>query len=408
MPEFLWTCSRCAAEFAPAEITYTCPRCLDGRLSMKTRAGTASVRTEVPTMWRYRDLLPLDYTPAVRHVATALPVGWTPLQHAARLGAEVGVSGLWLKNEAANPTGALKDRASSLVVAAAAQRGERVIATASSGNAAASLAGVAAAAGARCVTFVPRGTPPAKITQLCVLGATVVVVAGDYDDAVRLCWQACTEWGWYCRGTGVNPFTAEGKKTVALEVAEQLGWRVPDAVVVPVGDGNIITGVHRGFADALAAGWTDRMPRLIGVQAATACAVAAAWRRGVADPSAGRADTVADGISVGLPQDGFRALEAVRDTGGVYTTVSDEEILAAVHLTARTTGVFPEPSSAAAVAALPGLLAGGHLAAGDLVVIINTGSGLKAVDRVAGLGTPARHCPPTLDALADLLAPQPV
>ncbi|SES35030.1 L-threonine synthase [Lentzea xinjiangensis] len=409
MPGFVWSCARCAATFPPGGVTYTCPRCGDGRLGMAlspASAASARVRTDVPTMWRYADLLPLADSPEVRRVATALPVGWTPLHAVPRLGAETGVADLWLKNDAANPTGALKDRASSLVVAAALVRGEQVVATASSGNAAASLAGVAAATGITCVTFVPTGTPPAKIAQLSVLGARVVVVSGSYEDAVALCWSACVEWGWYCRSTGVNPFTAEGKKTVALEICEQLGWSVPDAVVVPVGDGNIITGVHRGFADALAAGWISRLPRLIGVQAAGASVLAEAWRTGedapVVVPGRG-AGTIADGIAVADPQDALRALAAVRTTGGTMTTVTEEEILVAVHRTSATTGVFPEPSSATAVAALPALLADGHLAAGERVVLINTGSGLKAVDRVAGAGTPVLRCAPSLRELSSVL-----
>lgn len=410
MPQFDWMCTRCAGTFPPDAVTYTCPGCGDGRLGMaisSAAARSARVRTAVPTMWRYRDLLPVDQTPGVDRVAAALPVGWTPLHPVPRLGIEVGLADLWLKNEAANPTGALKDRASSLVVAVAATRGEQVVATASSGNAAASLAGVAAATGTICVTFVPAGTPAAKIAQLSVLGARVVVVAGSYDDAVSLCWAACVEWGWYCRSTGVNPFTAEGKKTVAFEICEQLGWTTPDAVVVPVGDGNIITGVYRGLIDAVAAGWVSRMPRLVGVQAEGADAIAAAWRCGAptAAPALGRtADTVADGIAVGDPQDAFRALAAVRATGGTMVTVSDEEILAAVHLTARMSGVFAEPSSAAAVAALPGLLATGLLDPGERVVVLNTGTGLKAVDRIAGTGTPVLRSAPSLSALSSVLS----
>jgi threonine synthase len=408
--EFVWSCTRCTASFPPAEVTYTCPGCGDGRLGMllsPSSARSARVRTVDPTMWRYRDLLPVTDSPEVDRVATALPVGWTPLHPVPRLGAEVGVADLWLKNEAANPTGALKDRASSLVVAAAAVRGERVVATASSGNAAASLAGVAAATGVACVTFVPAGTPPAKIAQLSVLGATVVVVSGTYDDAVALCWSACVEWGWYCRSTGVNPFTAEGKKTAALEVCEQLGWSVPDAVVVPVGDGNIISGLYRGFTDAVTAGWVSEVPRLIGVQAAGAPALTEAWRAGAVTPFPGLGTelaTVADGIAVGDPQDAFRALSAVRATGGTMVAVTDDRILAAVHRVAATSGVFPEPSSAAAVAALPDLLATGDLDPAERVVVLNTGTGLKAVDRLTDVGTPVRHSAPSLRALSSVLA----
>lgn len=414
MEHFSWRCSVCATDYLPREAMYTCRECpQEGRLDLVVDYGLAgrgrpcveTVGGHPNTMWRYRCLLPVTAQQlAATGLADRLPIGWTPLQPADRLGQQLGMPRLRIKNEASNLTGSLKDRASALVAQAASTLGVQTVATASSGNAAAALAGITAAVGLRTITFVPHRTPPAKIAQLQVFGANVVVVQGDYDTAVGLCWQACREWGWYCRTTAVNPFTTEGKKTAALEILEQSGWCAPDAVVVSVGDGNIITGLHRGFLDAYQMGWVDSVPRLIGVQAATACAVYRAWREGQHDVRPGTADTVADGIAVGSPQDGFRALRAVRETGGVMVTVTDEEIRRAMVTVARGSGVFAEPAGAAAFAALPALVAMGALRASDDVVVVNTGTGLKAAELVPQLlPAPSAVVAPRLEELAHAL-----
>jgi threonine synthase len=331
------------------------------------------------TLWRYASLLPVDPDgEGVRRLRDRYSVGGTPMHRADRLARDLGVRELWIKDEAANPTGALKDRASVVAVADALDLGRSVVATASSGNAAAALAGASAAAGLDCVVFVPAGTPAPKVAQIRRFGARVLLVDGGYDAAVRLSMAACARWGWYCRNTAVNPCTAEGKKTAALEIVERLGWTAPDALVVPVGDGNIIVGLYRGLYDARAMGWIDRMPRLIGVQAAAASALHRAWSSGAEDVAPAPARTSADSINVGEPQDGFRALAAVRDSGGLLTTVDEDEIGPAIDRLAAASGVYPEPASAVGAAALPGLVARGELGPGDRVVLVNTGSGLKA------------------------------
>ncbi|MDX3229597.1 threonine synthase [Streptomyces sp. ME19-01-6] len=334
------------------------------------------VDAEAPSMWRYRRLLPvggLEPGPTDRLGR----IGWTPLTELPRLAARLGMRSLMLKDEGRNLTGSLKDRASALVVAKAREIGESVIVTASTGNAAAALAGCCAVVGLRCLVFVPQGMPEAKMAQLRAYGAVVVEARGDYGAAVELCYRVARRKGWYCRSTAYNPYTAEGKKTAALEIAEQLGWRAPDAVLVPVGDGNILTGLHRGFSDALAMGWIDRIPRLIGVQSTAAPALFDAWRRGDREAEATPAHSRAESINVESPQDGLRALRAVRETGGCFTAVSDEHTMAAVNLLARLGGVFAEPASATTVAALPGLLETGRLRRGESTVLINTGTGLK-------------------------------
>jgi threonine synthase len=323
------------------------------------------------SMWRYTELLP-----AGQVARPSLPVGWTPLYQPERLATRVGIANLYLKNETVNPTGSLKDRASALVTAVALEAGEQVVVTASSGNAAAALAAMTAASGLRCVVFVPAATPVTKLGQIEAYGACLIRVDGDYDTTVELSRAAADKWGWYCRNTAVNPYTAEGKKTAALEIVEQLGWQSPDVVVVPVGDGNILTGLSRGFADAHALGWIDRLPRLIGVQSSAAPALWHTWADGQEWSSA---VSTADSINVGKPQDRARAVVAVRDTGGAFVLVEEDSLTNAVGQLARDTGVLAEPASASVVAALPRLLTDGVIDRSERVVLVCTGSGLKTI-----------------------------
>jgi threonine synthase len=231
------------------------------------------------------------------------------------------------------------------------------------------------------VIFVPKSAPPAKIAQLLVFGAKVLLVDGTYDDAFDLCLQTADHYGWYNRNTGFNPYMSEGKKTVSYEIAEQLGWQAPDVVLVSVGDGCIIGGVHKGFKDLLALGWIERMPRLIGVQAEGSNYLAEAWANGedvLAKPAI-TAQTVADSISAGLPRDRLKAMTAVTTTNGAFVTVSDDEILAAIPALARGCGVFAEPAGAAAYAGLVKAIAQKLIEPTERVVVINTGNGLKDV-----------------------------
>jgi threonine synthase len=282
-----------------------------------------------------------------------------------------------VKDEGLNPTGSLKDRASGLAVAKAREFGAAVLACASTGNAASSLAGNAASAGLSTCIFVPARAPAPKLAQLVMYGARVFAVEGSYHDAYLLSEQAINHFGWYNRNAARNPYLIEGKKTVSFEIAEQLGWSVPDWVVVSVGDGCTIAGVGKGFADLERCGVTDRSPRLAGVQAEGCAPLARAWASGRPwQPEPGES-TIADSIAVGTPRNPDKALRAVQATGGVFTTVSDEEITGAMRLLAKTTGVFAEPSAAAALAGLVRLVAEGTVSRRDTVAVINTGNGLK-------------------------------
>jgi threonine synthase len=289
-----------------------------------------------------------------------------------------------------------------VVVARARQIGAQVVVTASTGNAGAALAGMAAAVGQKAVIFAPRSAPPAKIAQLLIYGAQVLLVDGNYDQAFDLSIQAAQEFGWYCRNTGYNPFTLEGKKTAAFEIWEGvLSGQVferPLAIFVSVGDGNIISGLHKGFKDLEALGWLEQMPRLYGVQAEGSAAIANAFRAGTETIIPVSADTLADSISVDLPRDGVRAVRAPRQTGGAYLTVSDAGILAAIAALGNA-GIFAEPAGAAAYAGLLKAVGQGLIGPEDEVLVFNTGSGLKDVRAAMQAAGTAPVIEPTLQAV---------
>jgi len=255
------------------------------------------------------------------------------------------------------------------------------------------------------VIFVPKSAPQAKIAQLLVYGATVLLVDGTYDEAFELCLEAAPEFGWYNRNTAYNPYMSEGKKTVVYEVCEQLGnweigrlgkWVAPDVVMVPVGDGCIIGGVHKGFKDLLALGWIDHMPRIIGVQAAGSSPLVDAWERGLEgwEMEPVEAHSVADSIVAGLPRDRIKALRAARGSGGAFLRVTDDEIVAAIPALARGVGVFAEPAAAAAYAGLVKAVEQDLVGADDRVVVLSTGSGLKDIKTaMASVGEPAVVAP---------------
>jgi threonine synthase len=321
------------------------------------------------------------------------------------------MSNLFVKDDGRNPSGSLKDRASAIAVARAQEKGIPIVATASTGNAAAALAGQCAAAGQSNVIFVPKTAPQAKIAQLLIYGATVLAVDGSYDQAFDLCMEACAEFGWYNRNTGYNPYMTEGKKTVAFEIAEGLArdegrgalFAAPGAVFVSVGDGCIIGGVHKGFRDLLTLGWIDHMPRIYGVQSTRSAALYNAWRSGQEIPDMFPATTRADSISVDSPRDPVKALNAVRQTNGAYIAVEDETILAAMAPMARLGAVFAEPAGAAALAGLIQARQEQMISDDETVVIINTGNGLKDVPAAIQVTGGTTVIEPTLDAVRQAL-----
>jgi threonine synthase len=406
-----YACSICGKRYTPQEVTYTCPDdggnlnvLLDWEQIKADWSPAQIAKSRDWSIWRYLPLLPVD-DPGCWGTPLR-SVGWTPIYDTAPLAAEVGVRKLWLKDDGRNPTASFKDRASAVAVARAREIGAQVVITASTGNAGAALAGMAAAAGVQAIILAPKSAPPAKIAQLLIFGARVILVDGTYDDAFDLSLSAAAEFDWYCRNTGYNPFTAEGKKTAAFEIAEQLSnaervdrWHVPDAVLVSVGDGNIISGIHKGFKDLYELGWIERVPRIFGIQSTGSAAITNAYRAGTEQIEPVQADTLADSISVDRPRDGVRALRAATETGGAYLAVPDDSILDAIAELGSRVGLFAEPAGATPYAGLKAACEAGLLGANDEVLVVITGSGLKDVRAAMQAAGEASVIEPTLDAL---------
>jgi threonine synthase len=407
-----YRCSICEAEYTASESIYVCPRDggnLDVILDLDAiRQGSffaTPPNARELSLWRYLPLLPVADPGAMGTPLRA--AGWTPLYAPPLLSRQLGLPKLWVKDEGRNPTASFKDRASAVVVARAKEIKAPVIVTASTGNAGAALAGMAAAAGMQAVIFAPQTAPPAKVAQLLVYGAQVILVDGNYDAAFDLTIQAAQEYGWYCRNTGYNPFTIEGKKTAAYEIWEGLAPALTGAqrrlcVFVSVGDGNIISGIHKGFKELHALGWMEHMPRLFGVQAHGSAAIANAWEAGSETIHPVSAQTLADSISVDLPRDGVRAVRAAAQTAGAYVKVNDEEILKAIPALGSA-GIFAEPAGATAYAGLVSALEQGLIGPEDPVLVLNTGSGLKDVKAAMQSVHPAPVIEPTMEALRKLL-----
>lgn len=362
-----------------------------------TRESLAADRE--PSLWRYAPLLPVN---SRAHVAR-LGVGGTPLLEAPSLARALGLASLQLKDETRHPSASFKDRAGAVALAVAHERNETRVAGASTGNAASSLACLAARTGMKTTIFLPQSAPQAKVAQILLFGATVIAVRGTYDQAFELCLQACREYGWYNRNTGFNPFTREGKKTVSFEIAEQRQWKMPDWVVVPVGDGNILSGVWKGFDELRALGLIDRAPKLLAAQAQGSNSVTLAVEGdGVIRTVSGA--TLADSISVSLPRDGEAAVKAVRESQGRALAVPDEDILEAMRLTARTEGVFAEPAAATSIACLKRAVERGLIGSQASVVALITGSGLKDVASAMKAAGAPHVIDPDLSAVKRLLA----
>ncbi len=368
------------------EVRLQCPSCArQQETGGVTRGVLEVVLDELPTRWPLASPASAAFLTAFLPLTSPdslapIPVGATPLLAVPELRRRLGLPQVWVKDDTRNPSGSTKDRASLLVVAKAREYGCDTIAAASTGNAATALAAIAAAAGVRAVTFVPRTTPEAKLVQMLNYGAEVIVVDGSYDDAFELCCEACKLFGWYNRNTAINPFTIEGKKTAALEVAVQLAPRVPDAILVPTGDGVIISGVAKGFADLARAGLIDRRPRLIAVQPERPAAIVTAIEQGTSVPSlVAEATSIADSLNVQMPRNGLQCLQRIRESNGGGVKVSDEAIVEAIGLLASTTGVFAEPAGAASLAGLLVALDEGIVRRDELVVLLVTGTGLKDI-----------------------------
>jgi threonine synthase len=386
--EALHVCEYC---FGPLEVAYDYERIAASVSREKIAAGPT-------TIWRYADLLPASAENPVN-----LGAGFTPLVRADRLAAELGLGELWIKNDTLNPTGSFKDRVVSVALTKARELGFKVAACASTGNLANSVAAHAARAGMESIVFIPSDLEQAKIITTAVYGGTLVAVEGSYDDVNRLCAELTSEHpSWAFVNVNVRTYYAEGSKTLAFEVAEQLGWQAPDHVVVPIASGSQLTKIHKGFKELHQVGLLDGAEaphvRVSGAQATGCSPVATAFADGTDVIRPQRPSTIAKSLAIGNPADGFYALDVVRKTGGAVGSVTDDEIVEGIRLLARTEGIFAETAGGVTIATLAKLAAEGVVRKDERVVAYVTGNGLKTIDAVAPHVGPTATIAPTLDA----------
>jgi threonine synthase len=373
----------------------------DGIAAAVSREGIAA---GPPTIWRYADLLPVAASGAVD-----LGAGFTPLLRADRLAAALGLHEVWIKNDTVNPTGSFKDRVVSVALTKARELGFKVAACASTGNLANSVAAHAARAGMRSYVFIPHDLEAAKITASAIYGGALIAVEGNYDDVNRLCAELTSEQPqWAFVNVNVRTYYAEGSKTLAFEVVEQLGWRVPDHVVVPIASGSQLCKIHKGFGELAKVGLIDDEPhvRISGAQAAGCAPVATAFSEGLDFVRPVKPQTIAKSLAIGNPADGAYALDVVRATGGAVQSVSDDEIVAGIRLLASTEGIFAETAGGVTIATLAKLAAAGVVRADERVVAYVTGNGLKTLDAVAPVAGPTATIAPTLDAFSAVVTPE--
>jgi threonine synthase len=397
-------CPKCGHE-AVSRTVFQCAKCqsileIQINIDHLTRNDFETMRrSRDRSVWRWFDFFPVEKRSSI----VSLGEGDTPLIHARRLGEKIGIPNLYLKNDTLLPTGSLKDRSNSVGISVAREWGVKTAAVMSTGNAAASVAAYAAAAGIESIVMVPKGTAPSKIVQARAYGARVIVVDGDFDNEVaKLYKSALKEFGWYdCLSS--NPYRDEGKKSYAYEMADQLDGRVPDWVIHPTAGGTGIYAMWKGYKELLSLGWIERVPKLIAAQSEAAAPIVAAFERGLSDiePVIAR-ETIAESIQVGNPVSiGWRALAALRESKGTAVAFSDGEILEAQAVIANLSGIFAEPAAATSVAAAKKLRDYGTIGADDVVVCNLTGHGLKQPEAIGISEKQFTPIVPTLDALRE-------
>jgi threonine synthase len=389
-------CKECEAEY-PLQALYVCERCFGplevayehDRLARDVGELRRRIQGGPQNIWRYADFLPLaggPPGPSGRLTSrVGLPAGCTPLVRADRLAARLGLREVWVKNDAANPTHSFKDRVVSVAVARARELGYEVLACASTGNLANSVAAHGAALGMESYVFIPADLEEPKVLATGVYGTRLVAVNGSYDDVNRLCTELCAERDWAFVNVNLRPYYAEGSKTLAFELAEQLGWRLPDRCVVPVASGSLFTKIAKGFDEWRELGLLEgQLPRMNGAQADGCAPVASAFAAGHEVCRPVKPNTIAKSLAIGNPADGPYALELARRSGGSVDAVSDEEIVAGISLLAQTTGIFTETAGGVSTAVLSKLAARGEIDPDERVVLVITGEGLKTLDAVRG------------------------
>jgi threonine synthase len=404
MPAEALKCKECGEEYALGA-TYVCERCfgpLEVSYDHSGLGDPAELRRKIqagpPSIWRYLDFLPFDRRPR-----TGIDAGFTPLIRSERLAERLGVGEVWVKNDAANPTHSFKDRVVNVAIAKARELGFETVACASTGNLANAVAAHAAAAGLESYVFVPADLEEQKILATGVYGTRLVAVRGNYDDVNRLCTELSAEHPWAFVNVNLRPYYAEGSKTLAFEVAEQLGFELPDRVVCPVASGSLFTKIARGFEEWLELGILEgTLPAFHGAQAAGCSPVAQAYEAGHETCRPVRPDTIAKSLAIGNPADGVFALDVARRTGGSIDSVTDDEIVDGIRLLAETTGVFTETAGGVTTAVLAKLAERGDIGADDRVVLYITGEGLKTLDAVRSIVS-TYEVEPALDSFAEVV-----
>ena len=380
-------CRECGAQY-PLDASYACVECfgpleVDYDLAVVTRE---QIESGPQSMWRYESLLPVEPGAGTR---PGLNPGWTKLVRADNLARELGAGRVWVKDDSGNPTHSFKDRVVAVALENARRLGFEVISCASTGNLANAVAAAGARAGLESVVFVPSDLEAGKIVTTAVYGGTLVAIRGTYDDVNRLCTEVAAQREWGFVNVNLRPYYAEGSKTVGFEIAEQLGWRLPDAIVSPVASGSLLTKVDKAFGEFTRLGLVEPHPvKVFGAQAAGCSPVARAFRAGQDVVRPVKPDTIAKSLAIGNPADGPYALDVVRRTGGAIADVSDAEIVEGIRLLARTEGIFAETAGGVVVATYRRLLAEGRIDPGAEVVLLNTGDGLKTLDAVAPASQP--------------------
>ena len=384
----------CEFDFGPLEVAYDYDR-------IKKSLTKAAIESRPKSMWRYRELLPIANEPTV-----GKQVGFTPLIKADRLAKKLGIRELWIKNDAVNyPTLSFKDRVVSVALSRAKELGFETVACASTGNLANSVAANAASAGLKSYVFIPADLEQGKILNSLIYGANVISIKGHYDEVNRLCAEIAGKFGWAFVNVNMRPYYAEGSKSMAYEIAEQLGWRAPQHTIIPMASGSLLTKIHKGYQELVKIGLiAESQPRIYGAQATGCSPISTAQKAGLDFFKPVKPDTIAKSLAIGTPADGFYALKVMRETNAAAEDVTDDEIRDAIKLLAETEGIFAETAGGVTVGVAKKLIASGRIPRDDSAVICVTGNGLKTLDAVNGYCGKPREIKPSLREFEALLA----
>ena len=383
----------CEFDFGPLEVAYDYPR-------IKESLTRAEIQKRPQTMWRYRELLPIAAEPTV-----GFEVGFTPLIRADRLARRLGIRELWVKNDTVNyPTLSFKDRVVSVALSRARELGFTTVACASTGNLANSVAANAASAGLKSYVFIPADLEQGKIVNSLVYGANVIGIKGHYDEVNRLCAEIAGKFGWAFVNVNMRPYYAEGSKSMGFEIAEQLGWSLPQHTVIPMASGSLLTKIHKSYQELIKLGFVDDSKYQVHGAQATGCSpISTAHKAGMDFFKPVKPDTIAKSLAIGTPADGFYALKVVKETGGACDDVTDDEIRDGIRLLAECEGIFTETAGGVTVAVAKKLIATGKIPTHDSAVLCVTGNGLKTLDAVVGHVGKTREIRPSLREFESLL-----